>query len=164
MGVGIVAHDATISPLADIEESVRGSRIEIGPDTVVDSFVKIKPVGGTGHVLIGARCYLNSGVVIYSGNGVTIGDDVVIAANCTLAPVNHEFRNRERPIREQGFMPSRGGIVVESDVWLGANCVVLDGAHIGRGSVVGANSLVGGALEPYGIYRGSPAELVGRRQ
>jgi virginiamycin A acetyltransferase len=164
VGVGIVAQDATISPLADIEESVRGSRIEIGPETVVDSFVKIKPAGGTGDVVIGARCYLNSGVVIYSGNGVTIGDDVVIAANCTLAPVNHEFRSRERPIREQGFMPSRGGIVLESDVWLGANCVVLDGGRIGRGSVVGANSLVSGTLEPFGIYSGSPARLVGRRQ
>ena len=158
----VVAPEARISPLADIEDSVRGSRIEIGPDCVIDAFVKIKPAGGPGDVIIGARCYLNSGVVVYSGNGVTLGDDVLIAANCTLAPVNHDFSSRERRIGA-GFQPSRGGIVVESDVWIGANSVVLDGARIGQGVVVGAGSVVGGTLEPYGIYRGNPARLVGHR-
>lgn len=37
---------ATISHVADIEDSVRGSRIVIGPGAVIDSFVKIKPAGG----------------------------------------------------------------------------------------------------------------------
>src|SRR3954462_13300839 len=158
----VVAPDARVSPLAEIEDSVRGSRIEIGPGCVIDSFVKIKPAGGSGDGGVGARCYLNSGVVVYSGNGVTLADDVIIAANCTLAPVNHDFSSRERVIAT-GFQPSRGGIVVESDVWIGANSVVLDGARIGRGVVVGAGSVVGGALEPYGIYRGNPAKLAGHR-
>ena len=36
----------------------------------------------------------------------------------------------------------RGGIVIEDDVWIGANCVLLDGAVLRRGCVVGAGSLV----------------------
>lgn len=152
-----------ISPLADLEDSTRGTAIVLGPDCVVDAFVKIKPVGGRGDVIIGARCYLNSGVVIYSGNGVRMGDDVLVAANCTLAPVNHEFGSRDQPISAQGFAPGRGGIVIEDDVWLGANCVVLDGAHIERGAVVGAGAVVAGRLEAYGVFRGAPAVRVGRR-
>ena len=104
---------AKISPLADIEESVRGTLIEIGARTMVDAFVKIKPAGGSGDVVIGADCALNSGTVIYTGNGVRIGEGVLIAANCTLAPTNHEFGDAGRRIRDQGFQPSRGGIVIE---------------------------------------------------
>lgn len=123
-----VDSSATISALADIEDSVRGTRIVIGAGSVIDSFVKIKPTGGGGDVVIGERVTINSGCVIYTGNGLTIGNDVAVAANCVFAPVNHEFRDSRRLIREQRFQPSRGGIVVEEDVWIGAGCVLLDGS------------------------------------
>lgn len=155
---------AQVSPLADLEPSQRGTRIVIGADCRIDSFVKIKPAGGLGDVWIGERCYLNSGCVLYSGHGIRIGNDVLIAANCTLAPVNHAFRERGRLIREQGFAPSRGGIVIEDDVWIGANCVLLDGAVLRRGCVLGAGSLVRGELPAYSICHGTPAVPVdGRR-
>lgn len=154
---------AVVSPLADIEPSVRGTGITIGPRTHIDAFVKIKPAGGSGAVTIGADCAINSGTVIYTGNGVTIGEAVLIAANCTLAPTNHEFGDRTRRIRDQGFQPSRGGIVIEDDVWLGANVVVLDGAVIGRGAVIAAGAVVRGRIEPYAIYAGAPARQVGVR-
>ena len=154
---------ANISPLADIERSVRGTLIEIGARTQVDSFVKIKPAGGSGEVVIGADCAINSGTVIYTGNGVRIGDAVLIAANCTLAPTNHEIADRTRRIRDQGFMESRGGIVIEDDVWLGAGVVVLDGAVIGQGCVVAAGSVVRGRLEPYGVYAGNPVRRIAER-
>ena len=96
---------AKISALADIEVSVRGTRIIIGARTLVDSFVKIKPAGGSGDVIIGEDCALNSGTVLYTGNGIRIGDGVLIAANCTLAPTNHAFADPERRIRDQGFQP-----------------------------------------------------------
>ena len=155
---------AQVSALADLEPSRRGSRIVVGADCRIDSFVKIKPVGGSGDVVLGERVYLNSGCVLYSGNGIRIGNDVLIAANCTLAPVNHAYRARDQLIREQGFGPSRGGIVIEDDVWIGANCVLLDGAVLRRGCVVGAGSLVRGELPAYSICMGSPARAVGERQ
>lgn len=158
-----IAQGAVVSPLADIEDSVKGSRIDIGPGVHIDAFVKIKPAGGMGDVRIGAGCYINSGTVIYTGNGVQLGESVLIAANCTLAPVNHNYRAADRRIVEQGFPPSRGGIVIEDDVWIGANSVVVDGARVGRGAVIGACSLVRGTLEPFGVYLGQPARLVGRR-
>ena len=154
---------AKISQLADIEPSARGTLMRIGARTMVDAFVKIKPAGGMGELVIGADCAINSGTVIYTGNGVKLGDAVLIAANCTLAPTNHAFGDRDRRIRDQGFLPSKGGIVIEDDVWLGANVVVLDGAVIGRGGVVAAGSVVRGRLEPYSIYAGAPAQRTGAR-
>lgn len=105
-----ISPNARISPLADIEDSVRGTVIDIDAGVTIDSFVKIKPAGGTGDVRIGAGTTINSGVAIYSGNGVSIGRRCAIAANCTFAPVNHEYNDPSKPITEQGFAPSRGGV------------------------------------------------------
>ncbi len=148
--------DARVSSLADIEDSQRGTLIRIGSKSVIDSFVKIKPAGGSGDLIIGNNVTVNSGCVFYTGNGIKIKDHVAIAANCTFAPVNHNFSDPNRLIIEQGFLPSRGGICIEEDVWIGANCVILDGTAIGKGCVIGAGSLVKGNLDAYGVYAGNP--------
>lgn len=155
---------ARISPLADLEDSQRGTRLVVGPGSVIDSFVKVKPTGGNGDVIIGADCVINSGCVLYSGHGIVLGNGVAIAANCTLAATNHAYADGRIPIRSQGFLPSRGGIHIGDDVWIGANCVLLDGCRIGTGVVVGAGSLVRGTLEPYGVYWGQPLQWRQSRQ
>lgn len=164
-----IADTARISRLADIEDSVRGSRIVIEDHVTIDSFVKIKPAGGLGDVVIGAHSILNSGVVVYTGNGITMGRHVMVAANCVFSPTSHEYRSRDVPIMHQGFKAAadlkggRTGIVIEDDVWLGAGCVVLEGAWLQRGVVVGAGSVVRGTLESYGVYAGNPLKRVGQR-
>ena len=155
---------ARVSALADVEDSVRGSIIRIGAHSVIDSFVKVKPAGGSGDLIIGEHVAINSGCVLYTGNGIRIGNGVAVAANCTFAPVNHAYANRSRPIREQGFLPSKGGIVVEDDVWIGANCVLLDGAVLRQGCVVAAGSIVRGELQAYSVYAGQPLRVVGVRR
>jgi acetyltransferase-like isoleucine patch superfamily enzyme len=155
---------ARVSVLADIEDSVRGTRIVIAEDAVIDAFVKIKPAGGNGDVYIGARTIINSGCVLYTGNGIRIGSGVAVAANCTFAPTNHEFARKDVPIREQGFRPSKGGILVEDDVWIGANCVILDGAILRRGCVIGAGSVVREEVAAYSIQGGNPLRMLGSRE
>lgn len=46
-------------------------------------------------------------------------------------------------------------IVVEDDVWIGYDCIVLAGARIGKGSVIGARSVVTGTIPPYSVYVGN---------
>ena len=46
-------------------------------------------------------------------------------------------------------------IVVEDDVWIGYDCLIMSGAHIGKGSVIGARSIVTGEVPPYSIYVGN---------
>jgi len=155
---------AWVSPLADIEPSVRGSRYVIGARSRIDSFVKFKPAGGSGDIVIGESCYFNSGCVLYSGNGIRVGNAVSVAANCVFAPTNHQFDDPDTFIQAQGFRASKGGIVIEDDVWLGAGCVILDGAHIGKGAVIGALTLVRGVVPPYAIASGNPMTLRGSRR
>ena len=155
---------ARVSAQADIEDSTRGTRIVVGANSVVDSFVKVKPAGGSGNVIIGERVTINSGCVIYTGNGLTIGNDTAVAGNCVFAPVNHAFEDKNKLIREQRFKPSKGGIVIEEDVWIGAGCVLLDGAILRRGCVIGAMSLVRGEIPAYSIQGGNPLKLIGWRE
>lgn len=166
----VISPTARISKLADIEDSVKGSKIIIEDRVVIESFVKIKPAGGIGDLVIGADSVINPGVVIYTGNGITIGEKVMIAANCTFSPTSHEFRSKDKPIRDQGFIaPSpilggKTGICIGDDVWIGANCVILEGAVIGNGAVISAGSIIKGKLEEYGIYAGSPLKCLGYRR
>jgi virginiamycin A acetyltransferase len=155
---------AKVSKFADIEDSTRGTRIVIGAHASIDSFVKVKPAGGNGDLVVGDRTVINSGCVLYTGNGVLIGNDVAIAANCTFAPVNHAYQDKSRRINQQGFLPSRGGIVIEDDVWIGANVVILDGAILRTGCVIGAGSLVRGEIPAYSIQAGNPLRHLGWRE
>ena len=52
---------AFVSSLADLESSSKGSKIFIGPNVYIDSFVKFKAAGGVGDILIGAGTQINSG-------------------------------------------------------------------------------------------------------
>ena len=152
-----------IAPFASIEISSRGTDTHMGANSGIDDFVKIKHIGGMGHIFIGNNVFINSCTVIYSGNGIKIGDNVLIGPNCNFVPTNHNFSNRNELINLQGFQPSKGGIVIEDNVWLGANVTVLDGAIIRSGCIIAANSLVIGETEEFGVYAGSPAKKIKSR-
>lgn len=159
-----ISEQAKISNLADIETSSRGSKLLVGANAMIDSFVKIKFTGGNGNIEIGENTYINSGCVLYSGNGIKIGSNVLIAANCTFAPVNHQFELKDKLIIEQRFKPSKGGIVIEDDVWIGANVVILDGAIIRKGAVIAAGSIVKNEVESYAVCGGSPLTVLKYRK
>jgi galactoside O-acetyltransferase len=68
-----------------------------------------------------------------------------------------------------GFLPEGqtkailGKLVIENDVYLGANCTVMPNLTIGEGAVVGANSFVNKDVEPWSINAGSPCKKIGER-
>jgi len=90
-----------------------------------------------------------------------IGDNCSIASNCVLRASNHNFNNLDIPIREQGH--SYGEIILEDDIWISANCVVTANTKIGKGSVIGAGSVVTKDVEPYSVVGGVPAKLIKKR-
>lgn len=158
-----ISSEAIISPDARIFPSSRGSRLIIGGHTQVMDFAVIKFVGGSGDVRIGDHCFINPHCVLYSGHGITLGNYVLVAPGTMIVPANHSSGSREIPIRSQGFAPSRGGVVIEDDVWIGANCVILDGAYIEKGAIVAAGSVVNSRIPAYTIWGGVPARLIRER-
>jgi len=95
------------------------------------------------------------------GEGIRVGDQVLIGPYSLVVSYDHEFSDPARPIREQ---ECRGGRVsIEDDVWIGAHCVITRDVTIGRGSVIGAGSVVTRDIPPGSIAHGSPARVVGQR-
>lgn len=87
---------------------------------------------------------------------LTLGDRVSIAPRVTLVLSSHPNESRIRP-----FAPlARAPIVVEADAWLGAGVVVLPGVTIGRGAIVGANSVVTKDVAPLHVVAGIPAKTI----
>lgn len=148
---------AVIDPDARIYPSLRGTRIVVGARTRIDAFAVIRAVGGSGDVVIGEDCFINPHCVLYSGNGIHLGDHVLLAPNVSVVPANHAFGRRDVPIAQQRFQLSRGGVVIEDDVWVGAQSVLLDGTHIRRGAIIAAGSVVRGQVAAYSIWGGVPA-------
>lgn len=71
---------------------------------------------------------------------ITIGINVMIGPKCSLFAENHVFSDTETSIKSQGV--KQKGITIEDDCWIGSNCIILDGVTIGKGSVIGAGTLV----------------------
>ncbi|MCA3264127.1 MAG: acyltransferase [Telmatospirillum sp.] len=151
---------AVVSPDARIHGSTRGTRIQIGAGTHIYDFVVIRAVGGSGDVEIGPGCHINPHCTLYSGNGIKMGAYVLLAPGVAVVPTNHATARRDIEIRHQGFAPSKGGVTIEDDVWIGSNAVILDGTHIGRGAVIAAGAVVAGKIPPYEIWGGTPARFI----
>jgi acetyltransferase-like isoleucine patch superfamily enzyme len=113
-------------------------------------------------VHIGEYTQINPFTVIYGGSGVIIGNNVMIAPHCMIAAGNHDYKQINKPIRH-AYNLSKGPIVIENSVWVGANSTITDGVTIGHDAVVAAGSVVTKNVEPWDIVGGSPASVIGNR-
>jgi acetyltransferase-like isoleucine patch superfamily enzyme len=152
--------EAVVDQSVRFYPSVRGSRIVVGQRTHIDAFAIIRCVGGMGDVVIDADSRIGPHCVLYSGNGITIGKFVLMAPHVSVVPANHAFHSRDVPMAHQRFLPSRGGVVIEDDVCIGAQAVLLDGTHIERGAIIAAGSVVRGHVPAYQIWGGVPAHFI----
>jgi acetyltransferase-like isoleucine patch superfamily enzyme len=153
-----LAPGSRIDPRAFI---ARGGKVAIGKDSIIRAGAMLMPSGG--EIIIGAGTTVNQYVVINGEGGVVIGDNVMISAFCSMFAANHCFERTDIPMRVQG-MVTKGGIVIEDDVWLGTHSVVLDGVKIGHGSIVAAGAVVCRDVEPFSIVGGVPAKVIGTRR
>jgi len=116
-----------------------------------------------GTLQIGDRVSINSNVLLdASENGrIIIGSDVLIGPNVVLRASNHVFKDKDRPINQQGH--TGGYILVQDDVWIGANVVVVPNVTIGAHAVVAAGAVVTSDVEPWTVVGGVPARVILRR-
>ena len=130
-------------------------------------------IGVKGLVSIGNNFQLGDQASIDAGDSlpIFIGNFVAIARHSYIRSANHSFDDLTKPIMFQGhnfktieYRDGTYSVVIEDDVWVGANSVITSGAFIGRGSVIGANSVVSSTIPPYSIVMGNPARVVGSRQ
>lgn len=145
----------TISARGNQENKVM---INIGENVRIDDYCHFEC---SGNLDIGRSCHFWSGGYVAPFKGafsidekVTFGQKVVIGGRGALTvkkysmvgglsviiTENHNYRDLERLVREQGFEAK--GIYIGTDVWIGASATILDGSVIQDKAIIGAGSLV----------------------
>mgnify|MGYP004656896207 CR=1 FL=1 len=100
--------------------------LNFGDYVTISRGVMIRPIGPYGYIGCSGK--------------VTIGKNVMFGPKCSLFAENHVFSDVESSIKSQGVQQK--GIVIEDDCWIGSNVTILDGVTIGKGSVIGAGTMV----------------------
>ena len=108
------------------------------------------------HLRIGARVFVNVGLVALDVAAITIGDDVQIGPGVQLLTPTHPVEAEPRRAKWEAAKP----IVVGDNVWLGGGAIVLPGVTIGEDTVVGAGAVVTKDLPAGVVAVGNPARIV----
>lgn len=125
-----------------------GTFFDLGPDAEVEI--------GNFVTLVGAIISTNRRVVI--GHYAFVAHEVVLADSFVARP----FAVRNNVTENSDNTDGRVAIVLGENCWIGARAVLLSGACIGEGAVVGAAAVVDFEVPPYAIVAGNPARIVGR--
>jgi acetyltransferase-like isoleucine patch superfamily enzyme len=129
-------------------------KFSLGDYSVIESYACIN--NAVGDVMIGdhTRIGLHNTII----GPVIIGSHVNLAQGITITALNHNFENSKKRIDEQGV--STSAVVIEDDIWIGANAVVLPGVTIGHHSVVAAGAVVTKDVPPHSLVAGVPAKII----
>lgn len=114
-----------------------------------------------GRLEIGNYVSLNENAMIDASFGVKIGNYARIAYYSKIVSSQHNYKDHNKLIMLQGL--SGGPIIIGEDVWICTGVVITPNIKIGKGSVIGANSVVTRDVPPYTVFAGVPAKLIKKR-
>ncbi|MDQ6990313.1 MAG: acyltransferase [Mariprofundaceae bacterium] len=152
-----------------------GGSLEIGNHTVLNSDnensntpvptpVKFV-IGRNASIKIGDHCDLN-GVAITAYQLVEIGNRVQIGASGLIADTDFHpigVVDRQKQMKGEAFSiecVTKKTVKIEDDVWIGYQVMILKGVTIGRGSIVGAGSVVTKDVPAFTVVAGNPARVI----
>ncbi len=123
-------------------------------DNIGENSTVMAPIAGAAfdHIKIGNNVYINSNSLLMARGGITIEDDVMLAANVQLLSNNHDEYDRQvltcKPIH------------IKRGAWIGAGASILPGVTIGKYAIVGAGAIVTKDVGDYEVAVGVPAKIV----
>ena len=144
-----------------------GASFRAGAQFRLEAFSKYGVQAFSPRVVIKDNVEIHDFVHIGATNYVEIGNDVLVASKVYISDHNHGFysgddqSDPEIPPAQRPIDCERR-VIIEDKVWLGEFVSVLPGVTIGRGSIIGANSVVTRDIPPFCIAVGSPARVVKR--
>jgi acetyltransferase-like isoleucine patch superfamily enzyme len=139
--------------------------IAIGTGVLVGEFVTLsaglvpgQDLGPDPVLTVGDRCVIGRGSHVIAHQSVVIGADVYTGPYVYITDQNHGYADPVMPIGRQ--LPVNVPVSIGAGSWLGAGCVILPGARIGRNVVVAAGAVVRGVVPDHSVVAGVPARVV----
>ena len=127
---------------------------EIFGDRLGEGSVVMAPVYGAAinNIVIGKNVFINNNFLAMARGGITIEDDVQIAANVQIITNNHDPYDRAILT----CMP----VTVREGAWIGAGASIMPGVTVGKHAIVGAAAVVTKDVPDYGVAVGNPAKVI----
>ncbi len=135
-------------------------QVSFGKDCVLepDSTFKFDGVWMPGpRIIIGDEVFIGRDCEFNIRVKISIGSHGLIASGCKFIDHDHGFSRRDELIRHQSD-GCEAAIVIEDNVWIGANSIILKGVTIQQGAIVAAGSIVTKSIGPLEIWGGVPAK------
>jgi acetyltransferase-like isoleucine patch superfamily enzyme len=126
----------------------------IGENSIIEDFAVIN--NGVGAVLIANNVGIGLSNVIIGP--VTLGNYVMLAQNIVISGLNHGFEDVTLPPRLQKVTTKQ--IIINDNVWVGANSSITAGVTIGKNAIIGAGSVVTKDIPAYCVAVGNPARVI----
>lgn len=127
---------------------------ELFGDNIGENSSVIGPIHGVCYdkIRIGKNVFINSNLLAMARGGITIEDNVQIAANVQLITNNHDMYDRMLLLCKP--------IVIREGAWIGAGATILPGIEVGKHAVVGAGAIVTKDVPDYAVVVGNPAKVI----
>jgi acetyltransferase-like isoleucine patch superfamily enzyme len=126
----------------------------LGAYSTIEDFCTVN--NGVGDLIIGEHARIGLGSVLIGP--INIGNQVILAQNIVLSGLNHGYADINTPIRLQKV--TTAPIIIEDEVWIGANAVITAGVTIGKHSVIAGGAVVTKSIPPYCVAVGNPARVI----
>lgn len=164
----VTGENVSCSHKFTLKKSAMGT-LTVGNNVALDGMFVIK---GKGKISIGNFCSFRSNTYLGAKESITIGNNVFGAEGVYIVDNNNHPTEPELRFQMTLTPPNSPAwkwdsdavisksVVIEDNVWLGRNCMILKGVHIGEGSIVAAGAVVTKPVPAYSIVAGNPAVVV----
>ncbi len=135
--------------------------VTLGDNVVVgrDAWFDISRYTKDGRISIGDGTQIGRNAVVSACKNISIGKKCLLSYNVTIVDHDHDVLKAEISPMDAGITEGRE-IIIEDECFVGAHSFILKGVHLGKHSVVGANSVVTKSFSAYSVIAGSPARLI----
>jgi len=141
----------------------KNCNIKGGQNITIGDNVTIRPevdIWCSGKLMIGSNTEIGQRMRISINNECRIGNNVLFSPNVYITDCDHKYTDIDIPVMKQGIIQNGQTICIKDNAYIGINSIVIGNVTIGKGSVIGANSVVTKDIPDYCVAVGSPAQVI----
>ena len=119
------------------------------------------------HVSIGNNVIIGMNCIFIDNHKITIGSNVMIASGVQICTATHPIKAEERILENWNSEMNRNWfhtlakeVIIEDNVWIGANVTILPGVIIGKNTTIGAGSVVNKSIPESSLAAGVPCKVI----